>query len=100
MLCVFNGFSTAVASPTPSITNGDVGFCQVQLLHNGNVIADSAKMARNLQTVHLCASIPVQTGQSTFSIAWRFNFIFNDSLCNRWKSNYNDYCYYCFRKTY
>ena len=67
------GFSTASASPTPSITNGDVGFCQVQLLHNGNVIADTAKMARNLQTVHMCASIPVQTGQSEFSIAWRFN---------------------------
>jgi hypothetical protein len=67
------GFGPANASPAPSIIAGDIGFCQVHITHNGNVIADTAKMARNLQTVHLCASIPVQTGKSVFGIAWRFN---------------------------
>ena len=67
------GLATGTGSPAVSIVKGDVGFCQVQLLHNGNVVADSAKMARNLQTIHICANIPVQTGNSTFSIAWRFN---------------------------
>tara|TARA_R110002110_G_scaffold121066_7_gene296533 strand:+ start:649 stop:1371 length:723 start_codon:yes stop_codon:yes gene_type:complete len=67
------GLATGTGSPAASIVKGDVGFCQVQLLHNGNVVADSAKMARNLQTIHICANIPVQTGNSEFSIAWRFN---------------------------
>lgn len=67
------GFGPANASPAPSIIKGDIGFCQLHITHNGNVIADSAKMTRNLQTVHLCASIPVQTGKSVFGIAWRFN---------------------------
>lgn len=67
------GLSTGPSSPAPSIIKGDIGFCQVHITHNGNVIADTAKMARNLQTIHLCASIPVQTGKSVFNIAWRFN---------------------------
>lgn len=67
------GLSTGPASPTPSIISGDIGFCQFQLTYNGNVIADTGKITRNLQTIHLAANIPVQTGKGRFGVSWRFN---------------------------
>ena len=65
------GLVTSGASPAPVTTN-DYGYCHFQLRHNGNVIADSGKMSRNMQTIHLCASIPVASGKSEISVAWRF----------------------------
>jgi len=67
------GYATAVASPAPSIIKADLGYCQFHITYNGSVIADTGKISRNLQTIHLCASIPVATGKGEFNIAWRFN---------------------------
>lgn len=72
------GLGPSVASPAPSIIDADIGYCQFQLTYNGNVIADTGKIMRNLQTVHLCASVPVQTGKGIFGVSWKFNGRKND----------------------
>ena len=73
------GDATGPVSPSAGIVKGDIGFCQFQLLYNGNVIADTGKITRNLQTIHLAANIPVQTGKGVFGMAWRFNGRKNDT---------------------
>lgn len=67
------GQATSTGTPAADVDTNAYAYFQMQLRHNGNVIAETAKMSRNLQTFHICSSIPVASGISEISVAWRFN---------------------------
>tara|TARA_R100000750_G_scaffold62265_1_gene55469 strand:- start:344 stop:1036 length:693 start_codon:yes stop_codon:yes gene_type:complete len=54
------------------VDNQCYGFIQMQLTHNGSVIAATQRQSYHIQNLYMCAAIPVQAGTSSLGIRWKF----------------------------